>query len=143
MKNELQKNQKVVILADGIELWMDEEKADALVAILDKLTFDDNVNWEGRNFTKSMYRGTFLPSDIEDQKRRKNGQWLCKGSNWHDRFDKCECASVEEKNRTAQREAAIKACKKCHNGFIEHVDDYGRGSIMHCDCWAAFRTVEN
>lgn len=129
MSKELTTQQKVVLLKGDIQLWMDADRADELANNMAALNFDDDINFDGRNFIKAIYQGVFLPQDITEQTNRKNGQWKCKGLQWHDRGERCQCATQEEKTRQNARMEAIQACGKCTNGFI-----VGQHGARQCEC---------
>lgn len=135
---DLAKQQKVMLLTDGIQLWIDSDRADAFMAQIRDMAFDDIVEYEGRSFTRRMFLGFFLPGDIESMTKRKNFQWQCKGGQWHDRGENCTCASLEEKKRLAEREQIINNCKKCTNGFV--TTDTG---VRECDCLIEWRKYGN
>ena len=91
------KLQKVIILEGNIELWIDADRAEKLVNEIKQVNFDDTFDYEGRTFAKRIFKGVFLPEDIENATRRKNGQWQCKYKKWHDRGEKCVCIDPKEK----------------------------------------------
>ncbi len=43
--------------------------------------------------------GIFSPGDMEDMKRRKNGDWVCKFGIWHGRKEDCACRHVQEETQ--------------------------------------------
>lgn len=134
MTQSLAKKQFCILLYGNIEVWVDEEKWE----ILDKIIDDREIQMiaiSGRKgrLNKSHIIGTFSSDEMEEAMRRKNGQWKCKGNNWHDRHDKCQCATNEEKTRIKLKEEAIKACGKCSNGYVEI-----NKTIYECDCTIEF-----
>ena len=87
----LTKAQRCIKMRDGIEIWVDEDK---VIKIQDDL-INGNV---GRFITinGSMLNvvditGIYRPEEMEDVKRRKNGEWKCKYGVWHTRGQECDC----------------------------------------------------
>lgn len=140
MSKQLTKPQKVMLLTDGIQLWMDSDRADGFMEQIRGMTFDDIAEYEGRQFTRSMFRGFFLPEDIDGMTKRKNGQWQCKGANWHDRGENCACATLAEKAIVKSKDDAIKACGKCKQGYIESDNFAG---MRTCDCMVEWSREQN
>lgn len=109
MQTEIANKQKVLLTYDGIELWLDEEKWKKLEYALDN-QIGQFYEIEGRRVSKSNITGIWYPIDIEEMKRRKNGQWKCKYSVWHNRGENCECykskTDKENDRRMKEREEA-------------------------------------
>ena len=83
MPTEITKKQKCLIQRNGIEIWLDEDKANALQQILDNITEHKFIRFNGRSINTADCTGVYLPEDIEDLKWRKNGYWKCNNSIWH------------------------------------------------------------
>ena len=94
MNKEIANKQKVLLTYDGIELWLNEEKWKKLEYALDN-QIGNFYEIEGRRVAKSNITGIWFPIDIEDLKRRKNGQWKCGFSVWHNRGEHCNCKEIE------------------------------------------------
>lgn len=93
---KLVKQQKCIVMRNGVEIWVDLDKADQIEQVLVDLKNHSFIRFEGRYINTADCSGVYLPEDMDDMKRRKNGQWKCKAGNWHDRFEDCVCLSVEE-----------------------------------------------
>lgn len=90
-------------MRNGIEIWIPEgEKLEKFQAILSNLKAHLFVEWEGRNMNTADLVGIFKPEDMEDMKRRKNGEWVCAKGTWHKKFQECDCRKTEY-------------CDKCHS----------------------------
>ena len=89
MQTEIANKQKVLVTRDGIEIWLDEEKWKKIEYAIDN-QIGQFYEIDGRRLSKADIR-IFLPEDIENRNRRRNGQWICKYSKWHERNEKCEC----------------------------------------------------
>lgn len=129
MTNELARQQKCIVLRNGLEIWVDKDKAEKIE--------DDWINGrlkgpfkiDGRTLNTADISAFALPQDMTDLVHRKNGEWKCKSGTWHSRGEKCECASNEEKKYAQLRQQAIEACGKCSNGWIQ--TDRG---MAPCEC---------
>ena len=94
---ELSVPSKCVVFRNGIEVWIPEgEKLAKFENALDNLQNHMFVAWEGRRMNTADMVGIYLPSDMEDMKRRKNGEWQCKKGVWHERHQDCSCVSSRE-----------------------------------------------
>lgn len=92
MTNELAKKQMCIYIRNGIEIWLDEEKA---------LQFGEDLNNEsagkfntinGQVINSADIVGIFTPENMDDLKRRKQGQWKCKHNKWWPKEDsRCDC----------------------------------------------------
>jgi len=90
------KKQKCLLMRNDIEIWIDEDRAGEIENVL-----IDNpraiVKFEGRLLNSVDIVGIFLPADLDDLKRRKQGQWKCKHGNWQAKEDStCSCGQRHE-----------------------------------------------
>ena len=83
----------------------------------------------GRSINTADCTGVYLPEDMQDLTRRKNGQWKCKENYWHDKGIKCDCVNKQEKERLFKKAEAIAKCGKCSNGWIE-----SNNAMTLCEC---------
>lgn len=98
MQTEIAKKQKCLLIMGGIEIWLEEDQSRKLSILLAP---ENAVNLpkfiligkgdDERVVQTSTITGIFLPLDLEDLKRRKNGQWKCEYGEWHNRGENCEC----------------------------------------------------
>ena len=109
-------------MRSGIMIWMEAERIQVLQERLksdSKNPLPDFIDYEGRSLNRKDMEGVYLPVDIDDWTRRKNGQWQCTVSAWHDRAEKCDCLGEQEQERLKKMQEAIKKCKKCdENGMV-------------------------
>lgn len=130
MTTEISKNLMCVQIRNGIELWVEAEKAqefqkDLVGGLKGFCQFD------GQIINTADVVGIFNAQTIESFTRRKNGEWFCKSQAWHGRGEKCECSSLEDKKLIERREQAIKNCdRKCSNGYI-YAD---KSNVILCEC---------
>lgn len=123
-----------VVIRSGIEIWIDQEKLP---------NFDESfkrarqmqglMEYEGERINPADVVGVFKAATMDEATRRKNGQWKCQEGTWHDRGQKCECKPRGEVEIAEKREALIKACGKCHRGFIQ-----GERGMRKCSCIEEF-----
>ena len=111
MATEIAKKQMCIQTRSGIELWINEEDAQKAFASLNGSS--RFVVLEGRMLNAADVVGIFKPEDMDGATRRKNGQWTCKGSQWHDKGEKCMCPTLEEQRRAKMRDDAAKDCNFC------------------------------
>lgn len=91
MNKNLAKNLMCVLMRSGLEIWIDEDKMDKIMALLEQKGFIKI----GKEIINTVdVSGIFTPETMVDFSKRKNGQWKCSEGEWHDRFDKCQCEVV-------------------------------------------------
>ena len=84
--NELTKNLMCVVMRDGIEIWIDEDKVDALQKMLEKNRF---VRIGKQVINVADVSGVYEAKTMEEKTRRKNGQWKCEAGYWHEKNQEC------------------------------------------------------
>lgn len=94
--NEITKKQMCVLMRSGIEIWLDEDRAENLIKSMETSKF---IRLEGSVVNTYEIIGIYTPEHMEDVKRHKNGQWKCKLASWHDRGEKCACRKVIGKEK--------------------------------------------
>lgn len=90
MNKSITKELKCLVLKNGIEIWKEKEKFDALIEVL-KNGKNGFVKIDDELINVNDIVGIFSPKTIEDMIRRKNGQWKCNYGKWHDKGEKCKC----------------------------------------------------
>jgi len=80
--NELSKELRILCLRNGVEMSIEKDRAEKIMALMEKRKF---IELDGRVINTADIVGIFTPSDIEATIRRKNGQWQDKAGKWHDR----------------------------------------------------------
>ncbi|HOM27373.1 MAG TPA: hypothetical protein PKV21_07700 [bacterium] len=84
MTKEIVKEQKVIILKSGVYLYIDKERADKIINLIEKRRF---INIDGNLINTSDISGIFNIKEIEENIRRKNGQWKDKNGIWRNKGD--------------------------------------------------------
>lgn len=134
---KLAKQQKCLIQRNGVQIWLDHEKAEKLQAILQNINEHKFIDFDGRTINTADCTGVYLPEDIENMTNRKNGRWMCNGGNWHHRSEGgCSCASIEQKAAMQKSQAKINACKMCnYHGYKEEPTTqlYGNRIMVLCN----------
>lgn len=90
MTTDIAKKQMCIFMRNGIEIWIDEDKAEQISADLIKSTVS-MARIEGRILNFKDIVGIFNPQDLEELHRRNRGEWKCKFKNWHGKNDVCFC----------------------------------------------------
>ena len=130
MQNELAKIQRCVVIRGSFEIWVDEDKAEKLQSMLENLKAHFFVRWEGQSFNTADVTGIFTAEAMEERTRRKNGQWQCRANYWHDRFEKCACGTLEQREWNEAVKRAVENCGECQNGFISVEGGMARHSCV-------------
>lgn len=78
-------------MRNGIEIWVDQEVARDIQNWLRTPGNTQFFEVNGRTLNKVDLIGVFEAIDLEELKRRKNGEWKCKHNNWHRKDEICEC----------------------------------------------------
>jgi len=131
MKKELSKPQKCLIQRNGVEIWLDNEKANKLQIILNNITEHKFVEFEGRTINTADCTGVYLSKDMEELTHRKNGQWQCNYGTWHNKNERCECGRIPSKfsNEPELKNKPIKFKERLKKEFPkEHKKMYGGGN---------------
>ena len=92
--NELTKNLRCVVAREGIEIWLEAEKVESLLAEIEKGRKFVQIGDEILNTFE--IQGVFTPKQMEEKNRRKNGEWKCESDNWHNKGENCECWRLEK-----------------------------------------------
>jgi hypothetical protein len=92
---ELAKRQLCIVLRNGMQIWIDEDRAEKLQLALN-VSESKFINYGERIINSADVVGLFTPQDLDEFTRRKNGQWKCDYSNWHKREEICDCGSKEK-----------------------------------------------
>jgi len=92
---EISKNLMCICLRNGIEIWVEKEKAQRLIDLLG--TTKTKFVEIGNEIINSVdVLGVFNAATMADLKMRKQGKWQCKWGTWHYNGDTCECWRLEK-----------------------------------------------
>ena len=82
MSTELTKNLMCICLFGDIEIWLEQERAAKIQAMLESSSSPRFVNIDGQSINTSNIVGIFTAQAMEARTRRKNGQWQCENLQW-------------------------------------------------------------
>lgn len=93
MSSELivKQTMKCLLQRDGMEIWLEESKADKLDAYLNSGDVTRFIKVEGQTVNVADITGIYDEEKMIDRTRRKNGEWTCDKGNWHKRGEQCGC----------------------------------------------------
>jgi hypothetical protein len=92
--NEVSKNLMCVVIRNGVEIWLEGDRAQRLKVLLSN-GGTQFVEYEGEMINRADIVGVFKALTMEDLTRRKNGQWRGAKGGWHDRGDTvCSCGNI-------------------------------------------------
>lgn len=98
MKKEITKNLMVVVMRSGIEIWIERDKIEKFISILNTADTSKFINIGDEVVNTADITGIFSPKTMESVVNKKNGRWLCKYNVWHERGEKCGCYELERYN---------------------------------------------
>jgi hypothetical protein len=101
--NELANSQMCIVMRNGIEIWVDKDRALRLQAVLKGLSVNKFIDFDDRSINTADILGVFNPQDMDLHTRRKNGEWQCDKGRWHSKGQMCDCSKGELVNWTAHR----------------------------------------
>jgi hypothetical protein len=90
--NDLTKKIMCLKMRGDIEIWLEKERLDDLMAILETQKENRFIRIDEQIINTADIVGIFTPKTMESMTRRKNGQWECKYGNWHEKREPCECS---------------------------------------------------
>ena len=82
---EISKQLVCISLRNGIEIWLEEEKAENLKKILANSKESKFINIGKETINTADIVGIFTPQTMEEIIRRRSGQWKDKYGKWQDR----------------------------------------------------------
>lgn len=91
--------QRCVLLKNGIQLWLDEDKALQFLKDWQSMNEPKVLLVNGEAFSSTEIAGVYTSGAMDEYTRRKNGQWKCRVGSFHDRGEKCVC-----KDPTSERD---------------------------------------
>lgn len=132
MTTAIAKKLYCIQMRSGVELWVDEPVAEKVQQVLNKITGSKFlfVQELQQTLNTADIVGVFSQEVMEENNKRKNGMWKCRHGAWHDRGEKCQCLSVEERQFLAEKTIAINQCTKCDGGWVK--TETGMAYCEHC-----------
>lgn len=87
MTQELTKKLVCILMRSGVEIWVEEEKIDGIVSLMEKKSI---FRVSGQIVNTADISGIFDANTMEENTYRKNGYWKCKqGNYWHKKNEEC------------------------------------------------------
>lgn len=118
---ELSKNLVCIVIRGGIQIWVERDRSENMIAILTAPNPPQFVKYEDRLINRADVVGVFTALDLEEHTRRKNGEWKCE-YNWHSRNQLCTC-----REKKLEEEARAKADKKFEEMTRKRTDEEQEG----------------
>jgi hypothetical protein len=94
MNQEIAKNLMCITMMNGLEIWKEEDRMLSLIEQL-KSGKTGFVGIDNILLNTSSILSITPAGEMQDQTRRKNGQWKCKHGTWHERGEQCACSGLE------------------------------------------------
>jgi len=91
MSRELTNLQMCILMRNGMQIWIDKEKALKLQDILQGIDNNKFIRYENITINTADITGIFTPLDLDDFIKIKRGNWKCKRGNWHTKEQDCDC----------------------------------------------------
>ena len=102
MTTEISKNLVCILMRSGIEIWVEQDKVENIIELMQEKSV---FRVGGQVINTADISGIFDAKTMEDNTRRKNGQWKDGFGNWRDKGDRvCKCGTVIPLGKT---------CGKC------------------------------
>jgi len=87
MTKEIEKKQKIIVLRDGTQIWLEWERAERFEENLQKITESKFVKIDEETINTADITGVLKPKTIEETVRRRNGQWKDNNGKWRNKGD--------------------------------------------------------
>lgn len=91
MNQAITKNLHCVLLRNGIEIWLDIDRANTMKRLMETVK---HIELEGSVFAVTEISGIFTPAHMEEYLHKKEGKWRCIVGGWHDKWQKCDCKRI-------------------------------------------------
>jgi len=139
MSTEISKSLMCVQMRSGVEIWVEADRAISLQNALESISSSKFIRFDDQTFNSADITGIFSAKTMEDFTRRKNGQWKCSNSAWHDKHTKCDCPPEWVFEYKKEYDNAVKNCKNknCRDGWDTSKGD---GGAEYCSCVDAIVT---
>ena len=89
MTQEITKELMCIKVREGMEVWVEKEKIENLIAMLINHRTGKFIKVEGELINTVDVVGIFTAETMEDITRRKNCQWKCLYNFWHSKGEEC------------------------------------------------------
>jgi len=93
--NKLTKKQMCLVMRNGIEILIDEDKTENFKKILLNTKEHKFIGIDENIINTADLSGLFSPLVMEEKIRRKRGEFKCAWGKWHVTEDDCNCRAEE------------------------------------------------
>jgi hypothetical protein len=83
-------------MRNGVEIWIEKDRASNLIDQIEKRRESKFVKIDEQILNTADIVGIFDAKTMEEMTRRRNGEWLCKWNEWHNRGEKCFCGELKK-----------------------------------------------
>ena len=91
MTKRISKPQLIILLRSGVQIWVDEDKAELLKNDLVNGVLKGFAKIGGELVNTVDISGIYTPETIIELNKSKSGQWKCEHGKWIPRGKKCQC----------------------------------------------------
>lgn len=127
----LAKKMLCIQMRSGVEIWVDEERADKLQDILSQIAGSKFVRFESQTFNTADIVGVFGAETMADLSRQKRGEWKCQDAGvWHKKNEDCSCKKEWLQDLQLQWRENVRKCGKCEEGYI--LSDKNTKTVCEC-----------
>lgn len=88
MTKELSKSVMCICMRNGVEIWVEKERIEALITSLQRLRENKFVKIGEELINTADIVGIFTPQTMEELIRTRQGQWKDKKGNWHSKEER-------------------------------------------------------
>lgn len=143
MTQALSKSLHCICMSNGVEIWLEEDRIKNILVLLHPKDEDVpppaflNITGSLNEIRTAHIVGIFDAATMEASTRRKNGEWMCKGLQWHQRgekFGSCDHPDPSLIQSQQARERAYKACGKCDRGWRSIKHEGRVDTVAPCEC---------
>lgn len=88
--NAISKENFCIKITGDIEIWIDEDIKNKINNILLSQNPPKFLSIQDKPISTTSIIGIFPAQEIEEAKRRKNGEWKCNHNEWHYKYERCK-----------------------------------------------------
>jgi hypothetical protein len=108
MTNAVAKPQKVIIMKNGLSLFVEADRVKALEEILASGSGHRFIRIDDKTINSAEIAGIYSIDQYDELQRVKRGEWKCPYSRWHMRKETCECRAEIARRDAHEREKALR-----------------------------------
>jgi hypothetical protein len=91
-----------ISMRNGVNIWVEKTRMDALYLVLEKSRESRFVTFDGTVINTADIVGIFTPQQMDEMSKRKRGLWDCQYGEWNARTElSYDCRHIQEmRNRS-------------------------------------------